>query len=282
MTKKGWIALDIDGTITLDKYSVPGEVIAFLGQLARGGWKIAMATGRSLSFGSMVLKDFDFPYSFLVQNGSAAFEMPGAIPLFTHYMTESRLPAIEAAYEGISSDFLIYSGYEKKDFCYYRPDRFSADEMQYLTRLQKMQKEEWLAMEHFHPEEIGSFPMVKCFGSSDQMKTVAGRLRETGLFNVPQIRDPFSESAELLLVTDRSASKGLALTELRRLKGKGSVVIAAGDDENDLSLFDVADVKIAMAHAPSSLHERADVLAPPTAELGILRALKMALHDYQL
>ena len=282
MTEKGWIALDIDGTITLDKYSVPEEVVSFLRQLVHEGWKLVMATGRSLSFGSMVLKEFDFPYYFLVQNGSASFEMPGATPLFTRYIPASQLPAIEAAYEGIPSDFLIYSGYEKKDICYYRPDRFSAEELQYLSRLQKMQKENWRAMEHFDGKEIGSFPLAKCFGPLGQMKKIAERLRETGRFNVPKIRDPFNESSELLLVTDRMASKGLGLSELMRQKGKASVLIAAGDDENDLSLFDVADIKIAMAHAPPVLHERADFIAPPTAELGILRALKMALHDHQL
>ena len=69
--KKGWIALDIDGTITLDKYSVPQPVIDYLGSLSRSGWRIALATGRPYAFASMALSKFDFPYVFLVQNGSA-------------------------------------------------------------------------------------------------------------------------------------------------------------------------------------------------------------------
>ena len=61
----GWIALDIDGTITLDKYSVPQEVVDYLRKLEKSGWNIAMATGRSFVFASMALSKFDFPFTFL-------------------------------------------------------------------------------------------------------------------------------------------------------------------------------------------------------------------------
>ncbi|MDE3045678.1 MAG: HAD family phosphatase [Verrucomicrobiota bacterium] len=279
---KGWIALDIDGTITLDKYKVPDEVVSFLRKITSEGWKLVLATGRPYAFASMALGEFDFPYSFLAQNGSAALQMPDKEPLFTRYIDPSKLPLIEAAYEGIESDFLIYAGFEKGDFCYYRPHRFSADELIYLSDLQKRQKESWREVTEFKDAEIGAFPLVKCFGFTHQLTQIADRLRATQAFNVAHIRDPYDDAMDLLLVTDRTASKGLGLAELLHRYGKSGLVIAAGDDENDLSLFDVADVKIAMPHAPASLHERADFIAPPTAEQGIIRALKMVFHDHHL
>ena len=85
----------------------------------------------------------------------------------------------------------------------------------------------------------------------------------------------------MLLVTDLSASKGGSLLEVLRLKGRGAKVIAAGDDENDLSLLKAADVKIAMDHAPKSLKEIADFIAPPTKDCGIIHALQLAIdHDH--
>ena len=82
MESKGWIALDIDGTITLDKYSVPKPVVQYLRHLHEEGWNIAMATGRPFAFGSIALSEFDFPYIFLAQNGSIAIEMPSKKILF--------------------------------------------------------------------------------------------------------------------------------------------------------------------------------------------------------
>jgi hydroxymethylpyrimidine pyrophosphatase-like HAD family hydrolase len=60
--------------------------------------------------------------------------------------------------------------------------------------------------------------------------------------------------------------------------GRGEKVITAGDDENDMSLFQVADIKIAMSHAPERLKEKADLIAPPTQDCGIIHALEMVLN----
>lgn len=277
--RKGWIALDIDGTITVDKYSVPQAVVDCLGALAEKGWDIAMATGRPFSFASLALKNFSFPYTFLLQNGSVALEMPEKKFLFKRYISPEVLPRVEAAFLGIASDFLIYTGYEKGDFCYWRPDRLGARERLYLEELMERQKENWQAVSVFDPSQIAPFPLIKCFGSSSMMQTVAKRLLDTDLFQVARIRDPFTPGYELLLVTDREASKGQSLQAVFQLKGRGTYVIAAGDDENDLSLFDVADIRISMPHAPLHVQEKADLIAPPTKEMGIISALQKVCQN---
>ena len=277
MKEKGWIALDIDGTITLDKYSVPDEVTAYLRSLEADGWRIAMATGRPYAFASRALSKFDFPYYFLAQNGSAVLEMPGMKLLFKRYLTESAIAVVENAYEGIDSDFLVYSGYETGDFCYFRPHRMSEEDLHYVEDLKKRQKEGWKSVERF---EIESFPLIKCFGPLPRMKKVAERLRASGRFQVTMIRDPFEENFMIILVTEKNASKGLSLEELFRKKGRGGLVIAAGDDENDISLLKAADVKIAMSHAPETLQGVADYIAPPTKEHGIIKALNLAIRTH--
>ena len=280
MISKGWIALDIDGTITLDKYSVPKEVVAFLRSLHREGWNIAVATGRPLAFALMALSEFNFPYIFLAQNGSAVLEMPSKKFLFKSYIPFSSIPFIEKAYEGIDSDFLIYAGYEKGDFCYWRPQRLSKEDLHYLTNLQNRQKEKWQEVARYEGPELHSFPLVKCFGNEPRMNLVAKRLRASGQFEVAKLKDPFEEGYYLLLVTDRAVSKGSSLTQVFALKGRGERVIAAGDDENDISLLKVADITIAMAHAPESVQEIATLIAPPTKDHGIIQALQIALrHD---
>lgn len=274
---KGWIALDIDGTITLDKYSVPKEVRDFLKELQAQGWNIVLATGRPFAFASIALSEFDFPYTFVAQNGSLALEMPTQKFLFKNYLTPQTIQVVDDAYEGIDSDFVIYAGYEKGDFCYWRPHRLSSEDLRYLEDVQKRQKEKWQAVDNF--DQLDPFPLIKCFGHTTRMDRVAGRLRSTGLFQVAKIRDPFEEGITLLLVTEKCASKGAALAELFKRKGRGPLVIAAGDDENDLSLLQQADIKIAMAHAPAMLTEVATFIAPPTKDHGIIRAIQCALKN---
>jgi Cof subfamily protein (haloacid dehalogenase superfamily) len=276
---KGWIALDIDGTVTLDKYSVPREVTAYLRSLQQDGWNIAMVTGRPFAFALMALSEFDFPYTFLAQNGSLALEMPEKKFLFEAYIQSHSIPFFEKAFEGIDSDFLIYAGYEKGDFCYWRPKRFSHDDLHYLDDLQKRQKEKWVEVDRYEAMKLDAFPLVKCFGSEARMDLIANRLKAFKKFEITKLRDPFLEGYYLLLVTDEKASKGKSLTRVLQLKGRGGHVIAAGDDENDISLLMAADTKIAMAHAPESLQQVATFIAPPTKDQGIIKALQMALRN---
>lgn len=276
MDQKGWIALDIDGTITLDKYSVPQEVVSYLCHLQKEGWNIAFATGRPLAFAARALSQFHFPYTFLAQNGTAVLEMPNQKLLFTRYLSPSVIPLVERCYEGIDSDFLIYSGYESGDFCFWRPHRLHEEAIHYLGDLQNRQKESWRSVSDFDGI-TENFPLIKCFGFEKEINTIAKRLKQTGLFQVSTIRDPFAEGYFLLLVTDKQASKGISLEEVFKLKGRGGCVIAAGDDENDISLLQVADIKIAMSHAPESLKQMADFTALPTKQLGIIPALKRAI-----
>jgi len=272
----GWIALDIDGTITLDKYSVPKPVTDLLRSLVKDGWRLAMSTGRPFRFASMALSDFDFPFVLFCQNGSVALEMPSKKILFKRYLRWDALPQIEQAYEGIDSDFIVYAGVERSDLCYFRPKRFSPDDAPAIKSWQERQKEIWQPCEDFTEALLPTFPLAKCFGPYPRMEKVASRLKNCGRFQTALMRNPFDPEASIVLVTDRRASKGLALEEIFRIEGRGPCVIAAGDDENDLSLLQTADIKIAMAHAPDILQKRADILAPPTADMGIIHALQLA------
>lgn len=273
---RGWIALDIDGTITIEKYSVPKEVIRYLDGLQREGWSLALVTGRPFAFAKKAIENFAFPFVFICQNGSIALEMPERKVIFKSYISKDLIPLLEEAYEGIEGDYLIYAGFEHGDFCFWRPHLFSQDEMQYVKDLQTRQNEEWQAVD-FKSLPIDDFPLVKCFGSDSQMMKVAERLKKMGKFEVANIRDPFALGIRILLVTAANTSKGKSLSKLFELRGRGDLVIAAGDDENDISLLESADVKIAMAHAPESLVKVADFIAPPTEYCGIIHALQLAI-----
>jgi hypothetical protein len=274
---KGWIALDIDGTITLEKYSVPKPVTAYLKNLEKAGWKIAIATGRSFHFASLALSQFDFPYILICQNGSVALDMPSQNILFKKYLNWNHVAHIEKAYEGVDSDFVIYMGVEERDLCYFRPHRFPEAAIPAIRALQETQKEKWRAVPDFSSELMPHFAIAKGFGPYEEMRLIVERLDASDRFQAPLMRNSFAPGAAIVLVTDLLATKGHALQEVFKTHGRGPLVIGAGDDENDLSLLMVSDVKIAMAHAPDSLQERADILAPPTSHMGIIHALQMGI-----
>lgn len=273
----GWLALDIDGTITPDKYSIPHEVVEYLHSLQRKGWNVMVLTGRSFSYAHRAVSFLNFPYFIAVQNGSLILQMPDQKALAKRYMQAEILGILDRNFKGLKGNYLVYSGYEKGDFCYYRPHLFSETDLAYIEEVKKREKETWQTRETFDLDEIKEIPLIKAFGSYEEMRKLYHLLQKEHAFELSLIRDNFLRDFFVLMITDRQASKGKALETLLQMKGRGKKVIAAGDDENDLSMFAVADIRIVMEGAPPHVKEKADLIAPPADKLGIITALEQIL-----
>lgn len=275
----GWIALDIDGTITDETHHAPPQVVEFLHSLEKKGWELVFITGRTFSFGYSVVKNFDFHYYLAVQNGADILYMPSKDLVARHYLNDQVIPLLEEAYRGEKEDFLLYAGYEHGDFCYYRPYRFSPKLKQHLEKLKTLSPEPWKAVEDFDFEHGLSFPLAKCFGTKEAMQRVQKILSAHTNISATMIRDPLAEDLYIILVTAKQATKGDALNVIQSALGDGGPIIAAGDDLNDISMLDVADVKIVMASAPQQMHPMATILATHGKEHGIIDALKQAVES---
>lgn len=274
---KGTIALDIDGTITVEHHTMPKEVAEYLASLVREGWRLIFITGRTFAWGHSVLQSLPIDFYFAVQNGAIILEMPSKKIISKKYLNQSILPKMDAICQNEPSDYVIYAGYERKDQCYYRPDRFSKELLHYLKKRIERLEESWQAVESFDHLPISDFPSVKCFGLKESAKRLAHSIEEKLSLHVPLIRDPFNENYFVAQATHPLVSKGQALLDLIAYTGDKGCMIAAGDDNNDQSMLEIADVKIVMETAPQSLLEMADVIAPSAKNLGIIKGLEKAI-----
>lgn len=273
------IALDIDGTITLEKDTLSKEITAYFKQLFLKGHQICFLTGRTFAFGSKPISKLDFPHFFSAQNGSIILQMPEKKITKKNYMTKLALPVIEQAYEDIKGDFVIYSGFELGDFCYYRKNRFSNDELNYLDGLQKRQEKKWINLTGFENLPIETFPFIRCFGSYEDMEKIQNILSKSNLFELAINKAVFHESYYILQVTDIDASKGKALKFLKEMLGKDKLIIAAGDDRNDIPMLEIADKKIVIETAPDFMKQTADFIAKGPDKLGIIEALDKMIQS---
>jgi Cof subfamily protein (haloacid dehalogenase superfamily) len=80
-------------------------------------------------------------------------------------------------------------------------------------------------------------------------------------------------------ITQAGASKGKALIELaKHLRIPLHRVAAIGDENNDLSMFKVAGVAIAMGNATAEVKHAADIIAPNNDEGGVAWALRQLIN----
>ena len=276
---KGWIALDIDGTVTVGLNPIPHETASYLGKLQASGWNLVFITGRTYSFAQKAISRLDFPFYLAVQNGTDILSMPGGKIIDQRYLDKQAIQQVENAYRGQEEDFFIYAGYEEGDFCYYRPKRFSEDYLDYFKKLMELSPEPWRAVTSFDALEQEQFSLIKCLGPEESMLHVERKLQQVPGLEVITIRDPLNPKLHCLLVTDAQASKGYVIDRLIKKVNKSEKtgnIIAAGDDRNDLSMLLKADIRIVMSTAPEEVQKEADILAKPAEQNGIIEALVKA------
>lgn len=276
---KGLIALDIDGTLTTQGQPIPTTVVNYLNQLATQGWMPIFITGRTFQWAHRILHAMKFPFYLSVQNGAMTLEMPSKKVIDRKYLNKNIIPIMEDICYGEPTDFIIYTGYEHNDQCYYRSKHFSKPLLDYLNARKIAYSEIWHDVQTFETLPIQEFASVKSFCRRDLAEKLIEKIEFRLGLHAPLIKDPFDESYYVIQSTHPEVNKGQALKDLIRLISWKEVVIAAGDDNNDLSMLKAADIKVVMATAPQELLDIAHVIAPPASEEGIIQGLSSALKE---
>jgi len=277
---KGCICLDIDGTITADPFHVPEAVIKCFEKLYQKGWKFLFSTGRPYAFASQIFHSFTFPFFLSLQNGADLLQMPEKKLLAKEHLSSSFILKLDEIYKDMEEDFLVYAGFEKGDFCYYRPKRYSFKMLEHLEVVKSVVSEPWQEVEEFAFGEEDSFPLIKSLGSEDRMKKLCQKLLSFEEVHSTYIRDPLSDGKTYInLITSKRATKGAVIKKVRTFFPESTLFIAAGDDRNDILMLEEADVAIVMKTAPESMFPLADLIAQPASDLGIIAALLKATGE---
>jgi len=273
---KGLIALDIDGTITNVKDRIPEETLSFLARLQRKGWYISFITGRSYCISYGLFDALPEPYFLAVQNGALILEMPSKKPIARHYVSKEVFQKIEPLLDDSPLDFVVSSGFENGDHYLFRPSGFERSMLEELRQKAACQKGEvWRAVTSF--DEVERFPLFEIFGDRKTLQAIARSLQnqvETSLVKVDHM-----PGQHCVLGTRLRVHKGHAVETLKEHLSLKGPVIVAGNDDNDLSMFRVADFGIAMPKSPLKLLDLAHFVAKPIEEGGLLEALEQATCD---
>lgn len=270
---KGIIALDIDGTITVELDRIEKKVEDFLNFLIDDGWRLIFLTGRTYSFAFPILSGLKGNYHFAVQNGAALYEMPDVRLVKKHYMPTKLLAQLPET-------VVVESGKQHEDICYYCPGAFSSAELEYIRFRIGISPEKWVPINSFDELEMVEFAVGKYFADREKAYALAAQMSRLAELNVIVIRDPFNPGDYLAFLNEAGASKGRILQEFRQLQQPELPVIAAGDDLNDVEMLEKSSFKIVMQNAPEEMHGLADLVAPPAQENGIIDGLKEAVLFY--
>ena len=146
--------------------TVPADVEQYFFELVKEGWQLCFITGRNYHFAKEALKKFTFPYHLAVINGATILEMPGEKVVASSGLDHSVFPVMNAICEDEITDFVVYGGFEQGDVCYYRPDHFTPELLDYVLKRAKTFNENWVPVPDFR---VLQFSSIKCIGKKDSL-----------------------------------------------------------------------------------------------------------------
>jgi hydroxymethylpyrimidine pyrophosphatase-like HAD family hydrolase len=191
-------------------------------------------------------------------------------------MPKSVANQVERIYHHYEEDFLIYSGLEMGDFCYYRRSKFSPFYLEYIEKLKKISASEWIEIDSIEEIKQTKFPLIKCLGPHFALQKIWGKFLDDKTVASSLITDTVDSNLSILLLTERGVDKGAVLKKIKEKCMWNCPIIAAGDDNNDITLLQVADIGIAMKTGSKDLLMHADIIAKSSFDLGIIEALEEA------
>lgn len=274
------MALDIDGTLVHKQEALPQDVLTYLRQLSGEGHFIYVVTGRMFSWAYKVLHDFDFGYYLALQNGAIILKMPEKKVVYTRYMDASCLSLLTEFCSKEPTDVVVYAGLEYQDLCYFRPQHFDAKLLTYVQERSRQIGEIWVDLEDFQELPFSSFPSVKYFGTEASLSRLKQKVEANLDLDLPLCQDPYNEAIVIGQITRRGTDKGQAILDLKSMNPDIEFkTIVAGDDNNDIPMFQEADISIVMETAPRHIKTYADIVAPPAKMSGIIVGIQKAIDE---
>lgn len=275
MTKR-LICIDIDGTLTANRERVSEKTKQYLTALVADGNSVVFVTGRTFSWSMHLLKTFDFDFILGCLNGAYIARMPNHTPLLMHAIDIKGFDAIAACTEAFDCVRIILCAPDKEEQSFLVEDSISSSFAVHLQARKRALKENWVQCSDCTNLPVDSFAAMRIFCSSADAKKLAKSIHEKTGFEAATMRDSFDSTFSVVQVTHQLATKGTALKEIAKYLCIDGVIIACGDDRNDIPMFMAADCSIVMNTASPDVLAHADIIAPSAEEDGLIVGLDIA------
>lgn len=258
------LAVDMDGTCLNSDGVMSPETLSALKKAADSGVIVVPTTGRNINCLPVPLKNQSFYKYIISSNGALVVDLENDEEIFKSYIKSETAAKI---LKKMRTHLIFVAAHIDRDyyvqgrFVYRGVKHFLKDDADKLITVRNMAKAVY--KNNKHVEELQLF----YFGE---------RYRKI----IAKIITPYPEvcvahSKGYAEIYNKSGSKGTALKALADNLGIDMKDVACiGDEENDLSMFKVAGLPLAMGNAIDEVKKLAKVILPTNNENGVAFAIE--------
>ena len=259
---------DLDGTLLRSDLTLSDYTCKVISEAVSRGTAFAFATARSRTTALKVTKGLDVPLPIIAYNGAFIVDTKSGDILCKRTFSPEEARDIFSCFERFGLSPIVYrlaGGRERFSYYESRVSRLTMDFIE--SRGEDPRKDPLKDTENILGGEAFYF---NCIGEETSLRGAFEALKDR--FEVLYYDDIYS-GERWLEIMPLGANKASAALTLRDMLGCGRIT-AFGDSVNDISLFEIADERCAVANADPRLKALADRIIPANDEDGVARTLK--------
>lgn len=285
---KKLIAIDLDGTLLNSKSEISEDNLKALRKLEKGGFEIAIATGRAEYDVKHLCEKYSLNSHIISLHGARVItkdtELLRNVPMDREYAISTiKWLHDNRFYYEVFTDVATFAplwGHQKlnEEIDYITSIDSNADRTKLLTTLDKQLSQFGFAyieqMEELINQDIIFYNILVASFEPNKLEEAHNYFIKNKYWNV----NLFTSSWHNLELANFQAQKGLAVEELAiKLGIDNQDTIAIGDNYNDLSMLVRAGYSIAMGNSPKDIQEKCDMVTLSNDDSGIAYALEEIL-----
>ncbi len=257
------LAVDMDGTCLDSEGKMSDNTLSALKKAAESGIIVVPTTGRNMKCLPVKIKNETFYRYVVSSNGSLVVDLKEDEEIFSAFID---CKTAEKLAKEFRKHLILIGTHIERGYCvqgrilqagvrHYLGD--DAPEIRCVGNMARTISKEQKPVEEF-----------QLFYKGDKYPDIIKKIIEP----YPDITAAFSK--DYAEIYHKAGSKGTALLALgKRLGISPDEIVCIGDEENDVSMFDMMGHPFAMGNAVDSLKERAEVILPTNNEDGVAYAV---------
>ncbi len=277
MNKIKLIVTDLDGTLLNNDQRISAYTAEVLQRAKKAGMSICIASGRYEEMLSI--------YRDMMQGCDFTLSCNGAV---VKREADGKHLLVEALSDADTKRILDYFKAHRLTYMFYSPDTvyYAKGSARMAKRIRNYEE---LSIRVGFPKQLKA-QAVDLNESTDGFRQIIKIVAyEEDSNKLAELR-AFCESIEgcclentgygIYGIFARNVSKREGIEVIKQTLGIGSeAVVVFGDWENDLSMFDCADTRVAMANGMDLVNERAKILALSNEEDGVAKVIEQLLAE---
>ncbi len=254
------VGLDVDGTLLNSEREIPDENVEVIKAVRSAGALVTLVTGRSTFSLETILEQFDPDIPYICSGGAEIIDPVRGMFIDRRVISQVDLEFLVTTAREIKAAMF----FTLQDGIYYEAPPGSLEDWKPSRSYHLTEVEDILSENKAKPVKVA------IYGDPDKLLHIETTIRKHG--SAVHMAYPLET---FLDITSEDANKGAALTRLaNHLKVSLDRTLAIGDADNDLSMFEVAGISIAMGNAPPHVKSAADRIAPSNDANGVAWALR--------